>query len=308
MATAIACRPPHPESEGRLGFLAAFASAATEAAFRRHHLGEDRALAGFIVLAGMFRVVLAVLAGPHTPDSVLAARLLFVPLSVCVLLALRRAATPAAADRIFLGWGWLFAALTVYGLASLPPGETAPLLMSFSFVLVAYCITALPLSRVAPLALAYSAGALCVARHADATTLRTAALAHTAATFFGVVTSWRLNHRRRQAYLGTVREARLRAGLEAAAAEVRTLRGMLCICAWCKRVRDEAAAWQPVEGYVETRTAARFTHGICPDCLESHSGVFTGSGLGRQAGDGASPRGEPLRNGEVVRVGDSSPG
>lgn len=277
MGTETACRPPHPEREGRIGLLAAFTSAGTEAAFRRHHLAEDRALAGFIVLAGVFRVLLAVVAGPHTPESVLAARLLFVPLSVCVFVALRRATTPAAADRLFLGWGWLFAALAVYGLATLPPGETAPLVMCFSFVLVAYCITALPLSRVAPLTLAYSVAVLCVARHAAGTTLQTVALAHAAAGFFGAVTSWRLHHRRRQAYLGTVREARLRAGLEAAAAEIRTLRGMLCICAWCKRVRDEEAAWQPVEGYVETRTTARFTHGICPDCLESHAAVLAGS-------------------------------
>ena len=39
----------------------------------------------------------------------------------------------------------------------------------------------------------------------------------------------------------------MRAGLEAALAEVRTLRGLLPICAWCKRIRDEAEAWQTVE-------------------------------------------------------------
>jgi len=278
MGTATAGRPPDPDGEGRIGFFAAFASPAAEAAFRRHYLPEDRSLCGFIVLAGVFRVGLAILAGPHTPDPVLAARLLFLPLSGLVFVALRRAATPGAADRLFLGWGGLFAALFVYGLAALPPAETAPLLMSFSFVLVAYCITALPLVRVAPLAVAYSVAVLWAARHADGTALRTAAVAHAAAAFFGVITSWRLNRRRREAYLGTAREARLRAGLEAAAAEIRTLRGMLCICAWCKRVRDEEAAWQPVEGYLENRTPARFTHGICPDCLESHAAVFAGSG------------------------------
>ena len=131
-------------------------------------------------------------------------------------------------------------------------------------------------------------------------------MAHAAANFFGAVTSWRLNRRRRQAFLGTVREARLRAGLEAAAAEIRTLRGMLCICAWCKRIRDEAQAWQPVEGYVETRTAARFTHGICPDCLESHAAILAGSGLGQQTGDEVAPRDE-FQAGELVRVGDSAP-
>lgn len=277
MGTESVRRPPHPEGEGRIGPLAAFTAPAAEAAFRRHHLAADRALCGLIVLGGVFRVALGVLAGPPTPDPVLAARLLFLPLSVGVLLALRRAATPAAADRLFLGWGWLFAALAVYGLAAQPPAETAPLLMSFSFVLMTYCITPLPLSRQAPVALAYAAAALLVSRHADGATLRTVAVAFAASTVFGVVTSWQLNRRRREAFLGTLREARLRDRLEAAAAEIRTLRGMLCICAWCKRVRDETEAWQPVEGYVQDRTAARFTHGICPDCLESHAVVLAGA-------------------------------
>src|SRR6185295_7662919 len=108
-----------------------------------------------------------------------------------------------------------------------------------------------------------------VSRHAGTTTLATVAVAFTASTVFGVVMSWRLNHQRRQAFLTARREARLRADLETTAAEIRTLRGLLCICAWCKRIRDEADHWQPVEKYVQTRTPASFTHGICPDCLRA---------------------------------------
>jgi hypothetical protein len=57
--------------------------------------------------------------------------------------------------------------------------------------------------------------------------------------------------------------------LETALAEVRTLKGLLCICAWCKRIRDEATVWESVEEYVQSRTHASFSHGICPDCLRS---------------------------------------
>ncbi len=49
---------------------------------------------------------------------------------------------------------------------------------------------------------------------------------------------------------------------------VRTLRGLLPICAWCKRIRDDHGYWNQVEGYIRENTEADFTHGICPECLE----------------------------------------
>lgn len=54
--------------------------------------------------------------------------------------------------------------------------------------------------------------------------------------------------------------------LEAALAQVRTLKGLLPICAWCRRVRDDENYWRQMEEYVATHTEARFTHGICPQC------------------------------------------
>ena len=44
------------------------------------------------------------------------------------------------------------------------------------------------------------------------------------------------------------------------------LGGLISICSWCKRVRDEGA-WLPLETYVSSHSRARFTHGICKDCL-----------------------------------------
>ena len=50
--------------------------------------------------------------------------------------------------------------------------------------------------------------------------------------------------------------------------QVRTLSGLLPICASCKRIRDDQGYWQQVETYIADHTNADFTHGICPDCLE----------------------------------------
>jgi hypothetical protein len=58
------------------------------------------------------------------------------------------------------------------------------------------------------------------------------------------------------------------ADLEAALAHAQTLQGLLPICAWCKRIRDEeqGGCWMPLEQFVAQRTPAEFTHGICPGC------------------------------------------
>jgi DNA-binding response OmpR family regulator len=58
--------------------------------------------------------------------------------------------------------------------------------------------------------------------------------------------------------------------LEDALAHVKTLQGLLPICSYCKRVRDDQNYWQQVEGYVEARSEAVFTHGICPECREKY--------------------------------------
>ena len=59
---------------------------------------------------------------------------------------------------------------------------------------------------------------------------------------------------------------RLLAELQAALAEVKTLRAFLPICAYCKNVRDDENYWHSVEVYVSTHTNTRFSHGICPSC------------------------------------------
>jgi hypothetical protein len=54
---------------------------------------------------------------------------------------------------------------------------------------------------------------------------------------------------------------------ERAREEVQELRGLLPICASCKKIRDDAGYWNQIESYVQAHSAATFTHGICPECV-----------------------------------------
>lgn len=56
--------------------------------------------------------------------------------------------------------------------------------------------------------------------------------------------------------------------LEHALSHVKTLRGLLPICASCKKIRDDDGYWQQVEVYIRDHSDAEFSHGICPDCFK----------------------------------------
>lgn len=58
--------------------------------------------------------------------------------------------------------------------------------------------------------------------------------------------------------------------LEQALTRVKQLQGLLPICSYCKKVRDDQNYWQQVETYIEGHSDAQFTHGICPDCREKY--------------------------------------
>ncbi len=59
---------------------------------------------------------------------------------------------------------------------------------------------------------------------------------------------------------------RLMRELQLALAEVKTLQGILPICSYCKKIRDDDDSWQTVERYISQRTNTEFSHSICPTC------------------------------------------
>jgi CheY-like chemotaxis protein len=62
--------------------------------------------------------------------------------------------------------------------------------------------------------------------------------------------------------------------LEAALEQVTQLQGLLPICCFCKQIRDDKNYWSQVDSYFAHHSAVRFTHGICPACLEKNYGEW----------------------------------
>lgn len=62
--------------------------------------------------------------------------------------------------------------------------------------------------------------------------------------------------------------------LETALSQVKRLEGLLPICSYCKKIRDEHDYWQLVDNYLTEHTDVLFSHGICPDCYERVSEEF----------------------------------
>ncbi len=56
--------------------------------------------------------------------------------------------------------------------------------------------------------------------------------------------------------------------LETALAHVKQLQGLLPICSYCKRIRDDQDYWHSVDRYIAKETNVRFSHGICPTCYD----------------------------------------
>jgi len=58
--------------------------------------------------------------------------------------------------------------------------------------------------------------------------------------------------------------------LEDALKRVKQLQGLLPICSYCKKIRNDRNYWEQVDAYVASHSEAQFSHGVCPDCFEMH--------------------------------------
>lgn len=96
-------------------------------------------------------------------------------------------------------------------------------------------------------------------------------------TVVGAVASWQIHFHRRRAFLAhelvedslRVKET-LVSELQEALAGVRRLKGLLPICMYCHKIRDDKGYWNRVEEYIRAHSEAEFSHGLCPECLEQH--------------------------------------
>ena len=58
--------------------------------------------------------------------------------------------------------------------------------------------------------------------------------------------------------------------LQEALAEIKTLRGILPLCSYCKKIRDDKGFWEQVDVYIHKHSQADISHSICPECMKEH--------------------------------------
>ena len=106
---------------------------------------------------------------------------------------------------------------------------------------------------------------LLVSRHSDFSWVLLAAVtgAYLVANLIGLLVSRNLSHLKREQFAVQLQ-------LESALATVKTLHGILPICAHCKKIRNNHGLWEVVEVYVRDRTHAEFSHDICPSRIQTH--------------------------------------
>jgi hypothetical protein len=85
----------------------------------------------------------------------------------------------------------------------------------------------------------------------------------------GLIASRLLGRYRRRSYVFFTRERETRTQLEETLATIKSLSGLVPICANCHKIRDEENDWHRIESYIQQHSEAEFTHGICPDCAET---------------------------------------
>ena len=68
---------------------------------------------------------------------------------------------------------------------------------------------------------------------------------------------------------------KLIAKLQKALKEVKTLRGLIPICSFCKKIRNDDQSWEQIEIYIQKHSEAMFSHGVCLDCAKKHYPEFS---------------------------------
>jgi len=71
--------------------------------------------------------------------------------------------------------------------------------------------------------------------------------------------------------------------------EMKTLQGIIPICSCCKKIRDNGGSWQQMEAYIKNHTEADFSHGICPECIQTHYPEFADTAIEEPTDKGDSP-------------------
>lgn len=279
--------PPPTADPIRPGLWGTLPDPALERRYRADHLAANAATLRLVLGAATAGTLLFVpndLRQPAELPALLAVRAAFLAGTAAVWWRLGRPIGPVGFDRLATGFSLLFVGFNLALQLLRPPGHLGHAVSTVLVVVLGYGMTPLPPGRLLALGLAHSAGCVLVAARvnpaADPAFVPTLAVALLWGNLLGFAAARLLHARARQVYLALARQTELTARLERALAEVRTLRGLIRVCAWCKGIHADGQ-WQQLESYFGADGRAQFTHGICPPCLARETG-------GRQGADSVS--------------------
>lgn len=251
-----------------------------EAEFRADGLASDkRVTARLAVVAIAFLVVtapgaLSLISDPGRVKLIVAIRALDLAATIAALFLVRRVATARAYDAIITWWLGIWFVGIVAENALLPTQWTGFVWWDVFLVVVIYAATPLSITRQAGIVAVLSLGDLLVLWKFKSTdewfSLLDVCFAYTCANVVGIFLSYERQGWRRRAFVALKHEVAATAQLQSALDEVKTIQGIIPICAYCRQVRTEAGAWEQLERYVRARSDVRFSHGLCPHCAETH--------------------------------------
>lgn len=93
-------------------------------------------------------------------------------------------------------------------------------------------------------------------------------IAYVGINIFGAAISWQSGLGRRKRFLTMLELQQTNRDLGKALSEIKTLKGIIPICANCKKIRDDQGYWNQLEQYMAAHFDAEFSHGLCPKCAE----------------------------------------
>jgi len=185
-----------------------------------------------------------------------------------------------AAQPLLAGVGFL-AGVGIIGmiLRSIPPGKHlyyAGLMLVCVYVHTCFRLRFLPAAAAAwGIAVLYKAAALAWGGPAPGPVVLSSGVFLAAINVIGMSACYAMERSARVEFLQRRVIERQAGVLRQALADMKTLRGLLPMCGWCKRIRDDGGYWNELEEYLAAHSEAEFTHGICPQCSEGLRGEQT---------------------------------
>ncbi|MBI3652213.1 MAG: hypothetical protein HY231_14425 [Acidobacteria bacterium] len=270
---------PQPEVTC-LRFFGEFVSTELEKQYRQYVLAADKRqsrIALFCVFVSViFFAYSDYLLFGGTPKFTLLVSLRGVAILLSVLMTwlLSKEITSRQFEIAFLSYLSLLGVFFVYVHSTRPPGYSSFAVLTVLTLGVMYLALPLPIHlQIIPAAL-ISAGSLVLLVIAnpltDQLTRISIIFGIVCVNLVGVLASRQAHCWKRQQFAILLQETQLRQKLAQALDEIRTLRGIISICSYCKNIKTEPDDWEQIEAYVTTHTHARFSHGICPKCYDKH--------------------------------------